>query len=202
VLVGISLDGAAFEDQTTFLFVRSITMADSAFKRLTCGVTHMALEAGTLEPVNNLQEGQQHLAFDLGTGNLASAEVQQVTESQLQSGNLVKIQCSSGIQATCFSESVVLIKDKGAKYKKVHAGDLASGDNSLMFQVLEETVAAVTEQHAPQRIIPLDFTRGAVFCSVDSLCGIMPATIQHGTYVDCWGPSAAHTIQDALDWSS
>jgi len=153
--------------------------------------TFIASEAGTFEPVNNLQEGQKILAFDAWTGNLVSTEAQQTTKSQPLAGNLLKIQSCNGLQATCSSEREVLIKH-GAEYKEVKAGDLTIGAKALMVHVLEETIAAVTAQPTPHEVVSLCLPhKNAFLFAVDPQIGMALPTLPNigfDAHVDCWGP--------------
>jgi len=155
----------------------------------------IASEAGTPEPVSNLQEGRKILGFDAWAGNL-DTEAQQATESQPLSGNFLKIQYSNGLQATCSSEREVLIKD-GAKYREVKAGDLTLGAKAVIVHVSEQTIAAVTAQPAPHGIAPVCLAhKNALLFAVDPQIDIRIETlpdIEFDVHVDCWGPLEAHT---------
>jgi len=166
----------------------------------------IALEASTLEPVNNLQEGQKILAFDAWNGNLVSTEAQQTTKSQPLAGNLLKIQSCNGLQATCSSEREVLIKH-GAEYKEVKAGDLTIGAKALMVHVLEEPIAAVTAQPTPHKVVSLcPAHKNAFLFAVDPQIGMALPTLPNigfDAHVDCWGPLEDNAPQVAPQgWSS
>jgi len=169
--------------------------------------TLIASEAGTLEPVSNLQERNESLAFDTCAGDIMSKKVQQVTESQLQSSSLLKIQCSNGLQATCSSEDEVFIEDDAAKYRKVKAGDLAIGAKAMVVHVSKELIAAVTVQPAPNGVKSFGLAHENAFLfAVDPMSDMAIAAhpeIRWVTGVQCWGPDEAHTHQVAPQaWSN
>jgi len=136
-----------------------------------------------------------------------STETQQATESQLQSGNLLKIQFSNGIQATCSSEHEVLIKEGGAKHKGVKAGDLPIGVRARTLHASEETIAAVTVQPSPHGVVSLGLANKkaiplAVDPQSDMAIPVVPE-VRFAACVDCWGMLGAHTLQVAPHaWSS
>jgi len=113
------------------------------------------LEDGTVETISNLRKGQKILAIDRQLGQVMSTELEQIKTSNAESVALVKIEFSSGVQATCPSGHMVLTKDDGVTCKEVPAGNLLIGARALVFHVSEETVAAITVQPTSHETIPL-----------------------------------------------
>jgi len=120
-----------------------------------------------------------------------STEIQQATESQLQSGDPVRMQFSNGPQATFSSEHEVLINEDGAKHEKVKAGDLPIGVRARTLHVSEETIAGVTVQPSPHGVVSLSLAhKKAFFLAVDPRSDMAIPVVPEVRFVacvDCWG---------------
>jgi len=165
----------------------------------------IVLEDGTLEPMSNLRRGQKILAIDGQLGQVVSTELEQIKKSNPKSVALVKIEFSSGDQATCPSGHMELTKDDGVTYKEVPAGNLLIGARVLVFHVVEEMVAAVTVQPASDETTPLGFeSQSGLPLAANPLSDMNIAMSSRAKgAVDCWGPRAPETetsqVTPALD---
>jgi len=153
-------------------------------------------EDGTLQPVRNVQEGHKVSAVDVD-GQLVSVEVQtNFFESKYQTRNLVKIQSSSGIEATCTPEHGVLMKDDCMGFKEVKAANLVVGAKALIFQALEETITAVTVESACDGVVSLRLeSKSARIFAANPLSD--KALAMHPSSdlclpIDCWGSRRFH----------
>jgi len=149
------------------------------------------LDDGTVEPVSNLKSGQKVMALDTRLGQLVPTIVEELTENS-DSADLVKIQCTSGVQATCPAGYSVLTQDDDVNYKEAMAVSLLSGAKVLVFNVSEETVADVTVQPASDAsdgANPFNLTcKGGFLLAADRRFDTAIAIRPAFRNIDCWGP--------------
>jgi len=149
--------------------------------------------------VKNLQEGHKVLAVDADHGQLVSVEVQtSFFEPTYQTRNLVKIQSSSGIEATCTPEHGVLMKDDCMGFKEAKAANLVIGAKALIFRTSEETITAVTVESAFGGVVSLGLEhKNAIPFAANPLndkeIAMRPGVLCETITIDCWGLPQFHT---------